>query len=131
MYQLMKKIGLLSLILAFSLGLTSCGTIRNLINPNDTPPPTISNGFVITPGLFSCGERPRNWPSEEELIDFSSPDIVDLANEYWFWGMRCEQRLHLVERYVMCNKGEVKACEEIDELRLRSIREAQDNIINN
>lgn len=58
-------------------------------------------------------------------------EVLNITFEYWFWGMRCEQQLHLVERYVQCNKGEVKACEEIDRIRLETIRQSQRDIINN
>lgn len=67
--------------------------------------------------MFNCGPRPADWPSREDLLNTSSAGIVDLANEYWFWGMRCEDQLRLVQLYVKCNKGDKPSCSEIEAIK--------------
>ena len=113
--QQMKTIGRLSIILACSIALTSCETINRLFR--DTTPTPISDSFVITDELFNCGPRPSDWPSREELLNSGTAGVVDLANEYWFWGMRCEDQLRLVQLYVNCNKGDKDACKAIEAIK--------------
>lgn len=65
--------------------------------------------------MFVCGiTRPANWPEEEVLQTWAAANIFDRGNEYWFWGMSCEQQLYYVGQYLQCqvNKNEA-ACEVI------------------
>jgi hypothetical protein len=47
----------------------------------------------------------------------SSAATVDLANEYWFWGMRCESQLAALEQYLLCFKDDKEACRRFDEIK--------------
>lgn len=67
--------------------------------------------------MFNCGPRPMDWPSAEALLGYSSADMMDLTNEYWFWGMRCDQQLRTVELYIKCNKGDKDSCKSIDNIK--------------
>ncbi len=91
--------------------------------------PQTSRSLVITEEMFNCGPRPRNWPSSEELVEFSSANVVDLTNEYWFWGQRCESQLELVELYVKCFKDDKDACRSFETLEAELKRRAEADAI--
>lgn len=67
--------------------------------------------------MFDSGPRPADLPSRAELLEYSSPALLDLAIEYWFWGMRGDQQLHLVKLYIECNKGDKAACKVITDFK--------------
>ncbi len=93
-------------------------------------PPQTSRSLVLTEEMFNCGPRPRNWPSSEELVEYSSANVVDLTNEYWFWGQRCDSQLQLVEVYLKCFKDDKAACREFERLEAEMKRRAEVDAIN-
>lgn len=94
------------------IALTSCEHIRKV-----TAQP--SNSLVITDQLFECGAvRPANWPSNEVLATWAAADILERGNEYWFWGMSCEQQLYFTGQYLKCEVNKEKdACNVVKGLR--------------
>lgn len=49
---------------------------------------------------FDCGPRPRPLPADEELIEMSTRDLLELYKEAWNWGVRCDGLLHKNEIYL-------------------------------
>lgn len=60
--------------------------------------------------MYDCGPRPPNWPEDHVLETWAAADIMNLANEYWFWGERCEKQLVLARKYLECAKGDKSSC---------------------
>lgn len=78
-----------------------------------------SSSLVITDQLFVCGTpRPANWPAREILETWSASDIQTRGDEYWFWGMSCEQQLYFTGEYLKCEVNKNKeSCDTIKRLR--------------
>lgn len=75
--------------------------------------------------MFNCGPRPENWPSREVLLDWPTAEVQALANEYWFWGQRCDQQLALVYMYLKCNKGDKDMCKQIESIKERESKASE------
>ena len=113
MFQLRSAINLL-LIPVLALGLISCETTSSPPTHYQPAPSSVS----IDKAQFDCGPRPTNWPDKATVQAWTTADAVDLANQYWFWGERCDKALQYNQAYFECYVGaDLSACADLEALK--------------
>lgn len=50
--------------------------------------------------MFDCGPRARPLPSDAELREMSTQDLLDRYKEAWTWAVRCDNLLQQDKKYL-------------------------------